>query len=133
MAISPYWKHLQDVTPRMTDKQRVDLCMTACKVKQPTVSRWKTGINVWSRRHVMDIAREVGCTVDYLETGKGRKWPLPPPGADEERLLTMFRALPPSARPGILSYTQYVLERISKGEASDIGTVLAADVERWRK
>ncbi|MCX8003345.1 MAG: helix-turn-helix domain-containing protein [Burkholderiaceae bacterium] len=68
------------------------------KITRPAVSLWETGQTTPSQRHLVDIARVLGVTVDWLLHGDATG----PADTDEVTLLRLYRRIPAEDRTHLL-------------------------------
>lgn len=104
--VSPFWRRLQEATPHLEESERSPYLERLCGIKQASVSRWRTGENTPSPRHIAVISSATGFEVTYLTTGNGRRRTrIDDPLLSE--LLAIVDQLPPADRQAILSFAKF--------------------------
>lgn len=90
-------------------KNQAELCRRL-KIKSPSVTSWKRG--EWGPKPENYLAMSLmsGISVDYLMTGKGRKF-TGAPGTLEERVIDALHQLPEDRQKAILDFLDFELHK----------------------
>lgn len=107
---SDVWKRLVEATPHLEDRERSRFFQKVCGVKQPSVSRWRTGKNTPSLNNCIDISIATGFCVQWLYTGKGRKHTEPSDDLTDE-ILSILDSTDPDTRAEILNFARFHKQR----------------------
>ena len=65
------WERLCEATPRLEESERSPYLEKICRVRQSSVSRWRTGKHVLGLANAKAISRKTGFCVQYLIDGTG--------------------------------------------------------------
>ena len=104
---SKIWGRVVEATNQMQDVDRSPFLQKACGVSQPSVSKWKNGINTPSLTNCIDISIATGVCVQWIYTGEGPKMIEPAEDSKIAALLDILRELNEDDRAEVLNFAAF--------------------------